>query len=242
MLSQDILRKFKEYPLHIFVREGFKELVRFLRFRALRQTYSQAGEDRAIMEHLKVRGQLPPHGVYVDVGAHEPVHFNNTYLFYLNGWRGVNIEPNSSLCNKFNTIRPEDRNINCGVWSSQGERLFYEMYPSNQSTFVESMSEAAKNDGAYLVKKVQLPIRTLNDILSQAGMEEIDFLTIDVQGAETEVLAGFDINKYRPILVCIEATVDEKKIVDYLEQHGYACVWKGELSSVWKRVKQGGQT
>ena len=86
-------------------------------------SYSQDGEDmilKALYENKKNYK-----GFFVDVGAHHPVRYSNTYYFYKKGWRGINVEPTPTAMRSFNLLRRRDINLNLGVASKKDVLVFY---------------------------------------------------------------------------------------------------------------------
>ncbi len=163
--------------------------------------YSQFGEDIAVSTMLKKNN-----GFYVDVGAHHPKRYSNTYLLYKKGWRGINIDANPHTITLFNRARPEDRNICVGV-GRRGELEYYSFSDPAVNTFIESEAEKwmGKNWITFLGKK-SIPVRPLKDILTECGaIPVIDFLSIDVEGMDFDVLQSFDWTGPKPTLIAIES-------------------------------------
>jgi FkbM family methyltransferase len=139
-------------------------------------------------------------GIYIDVGCHHPLINNNTYLLYKRGWRGINIDLDFSSIEMFNYFRPNDFNYKVALSSKKGESdlfFFHNRAPKNTLN-----KENGK--GAKLVKKIKT--NTLDNIVEQSklSIKEVDFLSIDVEGNELEVLKGFNIKKYNPKVVVLE--------------------------------------
>jgi len=154
-------------------------------------------------------------GSYIDIGANDPVIFNNTKLFYNKGWRGINIEPNRQLYSKFCQERPDDVNLNLGIGDSVGELTFYEMIPHTLSTFNESeIGENIKKFSAKVVSETKIPVTTLNDIfVSYVKGKSINFMSIDTEGFEHRVIAGNNWEKFRPAVIIIEIDHDRSNSI-----------------------------
>ena len=116
-------------------------------------------------------------GLYVDIGCQNPISNNNTYLLHRRGWRGINIDLDQKNIDLFNLTRSKDINLCIALSSS-------------------------KDDDFPTVKKIKTD--TLNNVLEKKNITLIDYLNIDVEGYELEVLKGFDIEKYKPKVVTIE--------------------------------------
>jgi FkbM family methyltransferase len=144
-------------------------------------------------------------GTYVDVGGGHPVADNVSFWFYLRGWRGLVIEPQQALADIYAHVRPRDRTVCCLAGRSDGEAEFHVVDRLHGfSTTVREHAASAGQFGAGF-KTMRLPVRTLTGLVEEAGLGTIDFLKIDVEGAEADVLAGLDLARYRPRVVVVEA-------------------------------------
>jgi FkbM family methyltransferase len=166
-------------------------------------SYSQEGEDLVINRFL---GQKKK-GFYIDIGAHHPKRFSNTYMFYRLGWRGINIDAMPGSMQLFEEQRPKDINLELGVSKQQGELLYYMFNEPALNTFSES--EAIKKDGLRNYKIIEKrPVTTypLVEILDKHISREqvIDFMSIDVEGLELDVVVSNDWEKYRPQFILVE--------------------------------------
>lgn len=183
------------------VRPLWVEKVRLLRKRFWRKCYSQHGEDAYLQTRFGDRST----GTYVDVGGFHPRKYSNTRLLHENGWSGVNIDMFDKKIELFKFDRPNDINICCAVSDRTGEMAAFE-FPGMgalDTTDQKTADEWAEKFGREYVKRT-VPARTLNDILSESGINKIDYLNIDVEGAEVSVLKGFDIARFQPDCISIE--------------------------------------
>ena len=162
-------------------------------------SYAQNFEDVMLNRVFRDRTD----GFYVDVGAADPVNLSVTKWFYDHGWTGINIEPLTEFFEKLEAQRPRDINLNCGAGSISGEALLHELSTKEWSSFSEN--GGAGNRGPSVATR-SVPISTLDSILAtHAGERPIDFLKIDVEGWEQEVLRGIDLHRHRPKIILIEA-------------------------------------
>ena len=143
-------------------------------------------------------------GFYIDVGCHHPVMNNNTYLLYQNGWHGINIDLDPKNIELFKYFRGKDENINCAVSSVSGEKdLFFYHDKSPINTIEKNTADYQK----AIVKKIKkVKTQTLDSIIDNSKFknEQIDLVSIDVEGHEMDVIKGFNLKKYKPNVVVIE--------------------------------------
>lgn len=189
-------------------------------------SFSQDGEDMVLKSFF--RGRQNYKGFYVDVGAHHPARFSNTYHFYLNGWRGINIDPTPNSMKSFNARRKRDINLEIAISNKTDPLTFHIFNEPAINGFNKEISEQ-RNGKSYfklLSTKEIIPL-SLRDVLDQylPQNQTIDFLTIDVEGEDYNVLLSNDWNKYKPEFVLIEALVDNSSNTDdiyyYLHEQGY---------------------
>lgn len=146
------------------------------------------------------RGQTT--GFYVDVGAHYPLIDSVTEHFYRLGWRGINIEPLPPAFSELTRIRPRDVNLNVAVAENEGEIPFFAL-----DGFSTLNGEVAARHGKAGLEPRQILTKTrrLDSILREHALGQIDFLKIDVEGAEGGVVRSNDWSRFRPSIVIIEA-------------------------------------
>ena len=222
-MLKKILRKL--HIIHnIYVKHKF-----FIR----KKSYAMDGEDTAVLDYFKNK----KNGFYVDVGCYHPIHRNNTYLLYKKNWNGINIDISQFSIDLFEYMRPKDLNYNCAI-SNKNEniKLFYQKELSQLST-TESKQAQSVFQGIIKEKKVQA--FTLNEILSRDKYKntKIDFLDIDVEGADFKVLKGLLFEKNNPELICIEIhgkNFKEEEIYKLLINLDYELIWSGVFSHILK--------
>ena len=192
-------------------------------------SYSQCGEDLIVQYIFKLRGINMPS--YIDIGANDSFFINNTAIFYKKGCRGINIEANPYLIDKLLKDRPEDINLNIGVGNKKGLLEFYIMNDSTLSSFSKDEYENYINTGKYhLVEKKDIDIRTIEFIINKyCGGIFPDFMSLDVEGMDFDILKSIDFNKSTPKVICVEAAEYSKigagnrrnELIDFLVSRGY---------------------
>jgi FkbM family methyltransferase len=197
--------------------------------------YAQDGEDLILNRMLD--GQT--HGFYVDVGAHHPVRFSNTYLFYKRGWRGINIDAMPDSMKKFDKLRPRDINIECGVAGIAGKLTYRRFNEPALNTFDAAEAELKNKPPYRLIDTVEVSVERLDALLARHLPEGqlIDFLSVDVEGKDEEVLRSNDWSRYRPRFILAETLrtdilhLSDCPVVQFLRSVGYTPVCKAYNTS-----------
>ncbi|CAM4096178.1 FkbM family methyltransferase [Gillisia limnaea] len=203
-------------------------------------SYSQEGEDLILKRIFE--GQKE--GFYLDVGAHHPKRFSNTYEFYKMGWRGINIDAMPGSMDGFRKVRPDDINLEYAISNSKENLDFYVFNEPALNTF--SRIEAEKNDGVKgykIVERIKLKTYLLSEILNQYLKEDdkIDFLTIDVEGLDFQVLKSNNWNKFKPFIILVEilnmnsiGDIEKSDINIFLVSKGYSLYAKTTNTCFYK--------
>ena len=152
-------------------------------------------------------------GFYVDIGAFDPRKISNTYHFFQKGWRGINVDGNEVAIAQFNRYRPNDINVfSCIGNVAQPQRItFYKFYDPALNTFkVDELPRIKKYHQLDPIETVEVPLCSLTHLLDKHAPtgQPIDFISIDVEGADFDVLQSNDWVKYRPKAVLIESHQD----------------------------------
>lgn len=191
------------------------------------QSYSQEGEDMILSRIFEGK----KNGFYIDVGAHHPKRFSNTYFFYKQGWRGINIDAMPNSMRLFNKIRPRDINLEIAISSESKKLTYYEFNEPALNGFSEELSRDRDGLRNYkIINQLEITTHRLDDVLKNLKNEiptEIDFLSIDVEGLDFEVLQSLNFNVYKPRVILIEILtsnledIAKHEIADYLKKFNY---------------------
>lgn len=211
---------------------GWPRIAAYLRRRAgiyYRKSWSQCGED-LILRYLFDLLQIARPS-YIDIGAHHPYYYNNTYLFYRQGARGVNVEPDPSLHAGLRRGRRHDINLNIGIGPRAEELDFYVMSTRTLNTF--SASEARKyveEHGLDIVETRRIEVQTFAHAVDSHLGRTPDLVSLDVEGLDLDILRSIDFSSYRPHVFCVETLsyaggdgsgVKSTKIHELMLQNGY---------------------
>jgi FkbM family methyltransferase len=182
-------------------------------------------------------------GFYVDVGAFHPEHYSTTQYFYLQGWRGINIDAMPERMKLFQQLRPEDTNLEMGV-SQVRSKLTYHLfdYP-NMSTCCEETAHRFLEQGRTIITQQEVETYPLAEILEKylPKNQSIDFLNIDVEGLDYQVLNSNDWNQYRPHIVLVEdldclpiEQICDSRILQFMKEQGYELMAKTLFTLIFK--------
>lgn len=161
-------------------------------------TYSQFGEDLLAESFFKNQNS----GTYIDIGSFHPIYLSNTYKLYKKGWRGLVIDPNPELEPLYKRFRDRDKFINCAVGESSTSAK-YRIYENG--VFNSIKPEGVKN--IYIpspfVKEIIVKVMSISELIKETNYN-IDFLNIDCEGMDLEILQSFPFNQSKPKLIAVE--------------------------------------
>ena len=191
-------------------------------------SYAQNGEDIVLARALKPWERK---GFWVDCGAGHPKYDSVTKLFSQFGWTGINIEPLDEEFTLLTQDRPLDVNIQCLLGEQEGVGSIFAGPAENRgsSTTDPKLVERYAKEFNQIFQEARVPVRRLDEILRSTSCPTIDFLKIDVEGAELSVLLGIDLTEFNPRVLVIEATRPNSTEVAFLQWEdrvlscGYVC-------------------
>lgn len=188
-----------------------------------------------------------PNGFYVDVGAHHPTLFSNTYYFYLRGWHGINIDAMPGSMTAFKKIRPRDVNLEIAVAEEPGKMLYYIFNEPALNTFDPVLAKERDGKNNYrIVGTSEIKMRPLAHILTEYIVDKrpIDFMSVDVEGLDLTVLRSNDWKLFSPTYVLAEdyscETVEDalrSPIADFLKSVGYVLYGKTPHTLIFKKQR-----
>jgi len=189
-------------------------------------SYAQNYEDVAL------RRALPDisSGFWIDIGAYHPTMHSVTKWFSDHGWSGVNVEPNPAFLAQLKTGRPHDINIGAVVGAQTGEVDFHVIGDTGLSTALPALVDMQAKRGFPTTEIIRVPVMTLDDLMGDAT-REIDFLKIDAEGYEAEIICACAFAK-RPRILLIE---DGPGFHDHLTECDYVFVWFDGINRFYVR-------
>lgn len=202
----------------------------------LRSSYSQSGEDIIICDLFNRLGILNPS--YLDIGANEPVALSNTYRLYQKGSKGVCVEPNPVLFKKLQKKRKRDVCINAGVAFNEQTEADYYVFPEKAhglNTFSKADADfwettGIEDLGKFKVQKIiKTKLININEIVNRHFKSTPNFLSLDVEGLDLQILQSLNFKKTSPEVICVETlcyteTKKEKKnkeLIEFLTSKNY---------------------
>tara|TARA_B100000780_G_scaffold10428_1_gene7247 strand:- start:119 stop:862 length:744 start_codon:yes stop_codon:yes gene_type:complete len=203
---------------------------------------SQFGEEKFILSFFNEKYK----GKFLDIGCFHPTRHNNTYSMYKNGWSGINIDLNSLTIELFNFHRNKDININAAISDKEENKTLYFIDELNtQNTLETNHLSFLKN--YHGVKKEEISVKKiktkrLDRILDSYHFHDIDFMNLDVEGHELNILNSIDFLKYKIKFICIEmidhnnqAKLINKELSIILKKNGYVLIKKLGFNYIFKK-------
>lgn len=234
--SQKNFNKKKQFSYtfnDVFIRKDHKDLIK---------SYSQEGEDLILARFMDRKSN----GFFIDIGAHHPMRFSNTYKFYRQGWRGINIDAMPGSMEAFRKLRPEDINLEIPV-SNKPSILKYNIFNESALNTSEEV-EAQKKDranGFYILSTLKIRTVTIKEILDTylpSNIKEIDFLTIDIESMDLNVLNFNDWDKYQSIFILIEQLknnleeiIKNSEIFTFMKSKVYSLIARSYNTSFYRK-------
>jgi FkbM family methyltransferase len=210
-----------------------KEYIRRKIYQRYNISFSKSGEDMQLKQLLKVNRK----GVYINIGCWDPVKASNSYYFHLRGWKGICIDPNPKMQTLFTQKRKSDIFVNSAVGLGNETLTYYMLEDSlsSMNTLDYSFIQQHQLEDKVVTKK-EIQTVSLQSILEQhiQDGEAIDFLDVDVEGFDLEVLQSNDWERYRPKVILIETeqslAIDlQSEITHFLNEQKYTLIAKSVI-------------
>ena len=210
-----------------------------------KKSYSMDGEDLEIVKYF----ENLDNGFYVDVGCYHPIEMNNTYLLYKKNWTGINIDVSKFSIDLFNFLRPDDLNYNLAISNKGGQgEFYYQKKLSKLSTLKKAIAKGVFQEN-FKTKKITTS--RLTDLIDKTKFKnkKIDFLNVDAEGSDLDVLKSLNFDIYRPKIICVEiitnpslapgyqfstvTKLEDSEIYKFLIKLNYSKTWSGVFSHVF---------
>lgn len=207
-------------------------------------SYSQAGEDM-IVNYLFSSLNIP-YPTYLEIGTNQPVLCNNTYFFYHKGCKGVCVEPDTEMYKIIKKKRPNDTVLNIGIGLTDAPSATFYLFPgllNGWSTFSEEEAILRENESGTKAERVSISLKTINNIIEQYFDPHPNFISVDVEGLDLEILKSLDFDRFHPEVICVETisfstTNTEKKLqgtIDFMHSKGYFTYGDTHVNTIFCR-------
>jgi FkbM family methyltransferase len=207
-------------------------------------SYSASGEDRLVLSWLEITYKCDIRDIrYCDIGANHPRDLSNTFLFYEFGSSGVLVEPDPDLCALLREQRPRDTILNAGVAFDDRRSATLKRFPAKVfNTFSDKHAQGTvthskswnKDQRQEIVDEIEVPLLTAADVL--AKLDRVDFISIDAEGVDLAILKSIDLNRFRPKLICVEASSHPTEFDGFLKQFGYELISRTPDNLIYRLV------
>lgn len=208
-------------------------------------SYSQAGEDiivQYLFDSLKIEKPT-----YLEIGTNQPLICNNTYNFYIKGCYGVCIEPDKNMVDFIKAKRPRDIVLNIGIGLTESPEAMFYLFPAKVngwSTFSKEEALVRQKETKIDFTTLSVPLKSINSIINQYFKPHPNFISIDVEGLDLEILKSMDFEKYKPEVICVETITfgylnnTEEKITaisEFMHAKGYITYADTHINTIYCR-------
>lgn len=228
----------------------FRKLVNKIVLPHSQLIYAQSGED-IILSHLFFKMNIS-YPTYLDIGANHPSYISNTYFFYIRGCNGVCVEPNPNLYKKIKKIRPRDKVMNIGIGINEETMADFYLFPKyadGLSTFSREEAEYWGETGMKQIgrikyeKIIKVPLQTINTVITNNFEQTPDFISIDVEGLDLQILQSLDFDSHAPLVLCVEtlsydqdqAEHKREDIISFVKNKGYEIYADTHVNTIFLR-------
>ena len=161
-------------------------------------------------------------GFYIDIGAYHPFKGSLTFLLFQKGWRGLNIDLSEDSIELFKIARPNDLNVHCAITNFNGETIYY------QNSEINQQNSLIKRNNHQ--KEIKVNAFTLNDLLKKKNVTQCDYLNIDTEGNEIDIIQSINFDVIKPQLISVEDnsfdlhSENKKKIINLMNEKNYQII------------------
>ena len=195
------------------------------------RSYSQFNEDLLI----DLLFGLKQNGFYLDIGANDPSFNNNMKRFYDKGWSGINIEPELNSIKKFCENRTRDINLNIGVGPVRGMLTFYQVVgDSTLSSFNVNIAKKMAAKFGLTIEEIAIDVLRLIDVFEQYVKDRhVDFMSVDAEGLDLEILQSNDWDRFRPSVIMVEIDNQYHQILEFMNHCNYMLVFNNYHNGIF---------
>ena len=185
-------------------------------------SYSQWGEDVLV---LKFFGRTS-NGTFFEAGAHHPTNISQTYLLELSGWSGLLVEALPNMRDQFALLRPKSRLVQKALGSPEqaGQVLSFIVPGDGNLAEARLLRSGEKAPDQSEVHRIE--VTTISAVLGDAAVEQLDYLSLDIEGHELAALRGLDFDRWQPRLMLVEDHLYDLELHRFLKTKGYKLVYR----------------
>jgi len=223
------LRKIKSHINHISPNSSDLTIKSFVS--PVLGSYSQFNEDLII----DLLFALKENGYYLDIGANDPSFVSNTKRFYDRGWSGINIEPGKESFEKLCSNRSRDINLNVGLGPAKSTSTFYQVIgDSRLSSFDKKIAYRMATRLRLPVSEIQIEVLRLVDVFEYYIKDKhVDFMSVDAEGLDLEILQSNDWERFRPTLIIVEIDNQYHRIVEFMNSCKYMLIYNNAHNGIF---------
>lgn len=182
-------------------------------------SYAQWGDDRLVLNYFHGREGC----TFLEAGANDPIALSQTYLLEQSGWTGVLVEPLNSCCGRLRAVRTGSQVFQNALGAPEDRGTLRLFIPRGVTALTRAYEEG---DEATEGELIEAEFRTLDEILNEAQVGQLTFLSLDLEGMEDRALRGLDFEKFAPELIIVEDRVEHLRTHRFLCVKGYKLVWR----------------
>ena len=207
-------------------------------------SFSQVGEDLVVDYLFK---SLNVNNIsYLEIGTNQPVLCNNTYFFYNKGCKGVCIEPDRMMYEIIKKARPRDTVLNIGIGLTDKKAADFYLFPgllNGWSTFSEEEATIREKESGIKCEKIIVPLKNINAVIEENFDTCPNYISIDVEGLDLEILKSLDFKRFQPAVICVETisfSITNREIklqdtLDFMHANGYITYADTHVNTIFCR-------